>query len=315
MPLYRLEAMLLTCLAAAGCGLRARIAQKTDSVGAHVAAATRAAGTEHTVLLDLRAAPEPAPPVARPRALEPPPPPPRSEWYVPPVKVFDNLYFVGERDYSAWAITASAGIVVIDTLWEYSVEAEIVDGLRTLGLDPANIRYAVVSHAHIDHAGGAKYLQDRFGVHVIMSAAEWDALALDPGHWTKPARDLVAVDGQQIALGDETFTIYVTPGHTAGTLSMLIPVRDRGRPHMAAEWGGTGFNFTITADKPEKYWLAEYSKSAERFGRLAARAGADVLISNHTALDARARNSRPPAAGAAPIRIHTSSDGSPLRTF
>jgi hypothetical protein len=88
---FGLGAILLTCFAAAGCGLGATIAQKADSVEVHVAAATRAAGTEHTVLLDLCAAPEPAPPVAGPRSLEPPPPPPRSEWYVPPVRVFDNL--------------------------------------------------------------------------------------------------------------------------------------------------------------------------------------------------------------------------------
>jgi metallo-beta-lactamase class B len=281
----RLAVAFLTGLVAVGCGLGAWSVRTKDTVEAHIAAATRAAGTEHTALLDLCAPPEPPPAITEPRSLDPPPPPDRSAWYVPPVKVFDNLYFVGERDYSAWAVTTSAGIIVLDTLWEYSVQAEIVDGLRSLGFDPANIRYAIVSHAHLDHAGGAKYLQDRFGVHVIMSAPEWETLANDPGRWTKPARDLVAADGQQLTLGDETLTLYITPGHTAGTLSTLIPVRDRGRQHVAAEWGGTGFNFTITPDKSARYWLAEYSRSAERFRDIVSRAGADVLISNHTELD------------------------------
>jgi metallo-beta-lactamase class B len=278
-------AVLPTCLTVIACGRRDKNAQPADTVDAHVAAATRAAGQEHGALLDLCAPPEPVPPTTQPRSLEPPPAPARSEWYVPPVKVFDNLYFIGEKDYSAWAVTTSAGIIVVDTLWDYSVQAEIVDGLRSLGFDPADVKYAVVTHAHIDHAGGARYLQDHFGVHVIMSDAEWNTLVDDPGRWTKPARDLVAVDGQQLTLGDETLTFYITPGHTPGTLSMLIPVRDQGREHIAAEWGGTGFNFTITADKPEKYWLAEYSKSAERFREVVTRAGADVLISNHTELD------------------------------
>ena len=38
-------------------------------------------------------------------------------------------------------------------------------------------------------------------------------------------------------------TLYLTPGHTLGTISTLIPVKDGGTPHLAAEWGGTGFNW------------------------------------------------------------------------
>src|SRR5213079_1347772 len=88
-----------------------------------------------------------------------PGPPDRSTWYAEPVKVFDNLYFVGQSEYSIWAVTTSEGIIVIDTIFDYSVEEEIA-GLKQLGLDPANIKYAIVTHAHPDHHGGAKFLQD-----------------------------------------------------------------------------------------------------------------------------------------------------------
>ena len=76
---------------------------------------------------------------------------------------------------------------------------------------------------------------------------------------------MVATDGQRLTLGDTTLTMYVTPGHTPGTISTLIPVRDQGRPHLAAEWGGTGFNFTITPDKPRRFWFETYAASAEHF--------------------------------------------------
>src|SRR5262245_193634 len=49
-------------------------------------------------------------------------PPDRSTWYVDPVKVFDNMYFVGQSEYSVWAITTSEGIIAIDTIFDYSVE-------------------------------------------------------------------------------------------------------------------------------------------------------------------------------------------------
>ena len=251
-----------------------------DSVEAHVAAAKAAAGKEHTALLDLCDAPAPAAAQG---------PPERSQWHTEPVKVFDNLYFVGQTEYSAWAVTTSAGIILIDTIFDYSVEDEVVGGLKKLGFDPAMIKYAIVSHGHFDHSGGAKYLQDHFGTRIILSQADWELL--ERGTQTRPKRDLVATDGQKLTLGDTTLTLFLTPGHTLGTISTLIPVTDGGTPHLVAEWGGTGFNWIrnrtgyITPSRPDRFWFETYSRSAERFRDIVAKAGADALIANHTRLD------------------------------
>jgi metallo-beta-lactamase class B len=213
----------------------------------------------------------------------------RGNWHADPVKVFDNLYFVGQTEYSAWAVTTSAGIILIDTIYDYSVEDEVVGGLRRLGLDPASIKYAIVSHGHGDHSGGAKYLQDHFGTRIILSADDWDLL--DKSNGTKPTRDMVATDGQKLTLGDTTVTMYITPGHTHGTISTLIPVKDRGVPHLAAEWGGTAFNWLtnrtayITPERPDSFWFTTYRTSARRFRDIADKAGADVIIANHTNFD------------------------------
>ena len=255
----------------------------TDSVEAHVAAARAAAGRDHTAVFDtLCAAPAPAPaaPQAQQPAAQPQGPPPRSAWHVAPAKVFDNLYYLGQSEYSAWAVTTSDGIIVVDALFDYSVEDEIVNGLTTLGLDPKTIKYALISHGHSDHVGGAKRLQD-LGARVILSEADWDLIARNTQAWPKPRRDMVATDGQKLTLGDTTLTMYLTPGHTPGTISTLIPVRDQGRPHVAAEWGGTGFNFTLTPDKPRRYWFPVYAGSADHFRDAVTRANADVLIANH----------------------------------
>jgi len=213
----------------------------------------------------------------------------RDNWHAEPVKVFDNLYFVGQTEYSAWAVTTSAGIILVDTIYDYSVEDEVVGGLRKLGLDPATIKYAIVSHGHGDHSGGAKYLQDHFGTRIILSADDWDLLDRSKG--TRPQRDMVATDGQKLTLGDTTITMYITPGHTYGTISTLIPVKDRGVSHLAAEWGGTAFNWLtnrnsyITASLPDSFWFSTYDTSARRFRDIAGQAGADVVIANHTNFD------------------------------
>jgi metallo-beta-lactamase class B len=256
------------------------LAQKAaGTVESHLATAKAAAGNDHVGLLDAICRPPPGPPQS---AGGPRPDPERATWHYDPLKVFDNLYYIGEKEFSAWAVVTSAGIIVIDTIWAYSVEDEIVNGLRTLGFDPANIKYAIVSHAHIDHIGGAKYLQDRYGTKIVMSAADWDyaeASTRLPAA-IKPKRDLVAADGQKLTLGDTTLTMYLTPGHTPGTISMLIPVKDRGDPHLVATWGGTAFNFQLT---PANFQI--YIDSAVRYHDIVAKSGADILLSNHTVFD------------------------------
>lgn len=204
-------------------------------------------------------------------------PPAKSTWFAEPVKVFDNLYFVGQSEYAVWALTTSQGIIVLDTIFDYSVEDEVVGGLKKLGLDAANIKYAIVSHAHPDHDGGAKFLQEHYGTRVIMSPADWDVLDRRT-NGTKPTRDMLATDGQKLTLGDTTVTLYITPGHTPGTISTLIPVKDNGRPHLAALWGGVGLN----ADRES---VQTYIRSVQRFNDIVRQAGADIILSNHTDWD------------------------------
>ena len=201
------------------------------------------------------------------------------------MKVFDNLYYVGEREYSSWAITTSAGIIIIDPIYDYSVEEQVVGGLKKLGLDPTQIKYVVVSHAHRDHAGGAWYLQERFGARVLLTAPDWEMLERNKQNWPKPKRDMVVADGQQLTLGDTTLTFVHTFGHTPGTMSTMFPVRDGSQRHVAALWGGTGFNFTITPERPASHWFDAYIASARRFREAAAKAGADVFLSNHPSWD------------------------------
>jgi metallo-beta-lactamase class B len=259
----------------------------------HRAAAKAAAGTDHPGLL-AALCPDPASRAAAPAraaapvaavgqrgqgAAQPPQPvPPRNQWDAEPIRVFDNLYWFGQTEYSAWTVTTSAGIIVIDTLFDYSVEDEVVGGMKKLGLDPAAIKYVLVTHGHGDHSGGAKFLQDHFRPRVFLSAQDWDLL--DRSNGTKPARDMIVTDGQKLTLGDTTLTMYITPGHTAGTVSTLIPVKDGRTPHLVAEWGGTLIGGLRSAEG-----FQTYIDSAERFRDIAAKAGADVIISNHTNYD------------------------------
>lgn len=216
-------------------------------------------------------------------------PTPFEKWYTPPAKVFDNLYYIGTKTESTWALTTSQGIILINANFDW-VTAPLLQELRMVGLDPANIKYAIITHAHSDHAWGINTLRNLVpGVHVLMSEADWNTLANDntPAR-LKPMKDMVVTDGQKLTLGDTTVTMYVTPGSSPGTLGLLIPLKDGNQMHVGSMIGGTTANVSrgglqYFPDTPTM--LKTYADSAARFHQIEDQAGADTIISIHASLD------------------------------
>jgi len=210
--------------------------------------------------------------------------PDRATWYASPYKVFDNFYWLGTRQHSSWALRTSEGLIIIDTNFAWATEPEIINGLTTLGLDPKQIKYVVISHAHGDHDQGAAELQKRFGAKVVMGAPDWDSTLQRPATAAGgvPTRDVVVgASGMKLTLGDTTIDIVPTPGHTPGTLSYVFPVKDQGRTVTVAYSGGT---LTGAFGTNAARW-DEYIESQKRIAKAAADAGATVILSNHSEYD------------------------------
>ncbi len=258
---------LVTLAAAAAltaCATRAPAPTTQATVDAHVAKATAIAGDDLKGLMPV-CNPQPAVRPSGPaieqllqRWISAPPP--------EPGQAFDNLYYVGSGAVSAWVLKSSAGLILIDAM-NNALEASalIEGGMRKLGLDPAQIKYIVVTHGHGDHYGGAAMLAEKYKARVVASAIDWQmmesGLEFDSPQWSRPPkRDIAVNDGDTLKLGDTTLTLYVTPGHTLGTLSPVIELKSGGRTHRAMLWGGTGFNFPHV---PERF--TAYSDSALRF--------------------------------------------------
>jgi metallo-beta-lactamase class B len=204
----------------------------------------------------------------------------------PPGKAFDNLYFVGSKWVSSWAITTSAGIILIDAMDNEEEAARIVEGgLKTLGLDPAQVKTILVTHGHGDHYGGASYFAKKYNSRIVASEADWTMmetkLEFDTPLWGRPPkRDVSVTDGAKVTLGDTTLDILVTPGHTMGTISPLFDVWSGSQKHRALLWGGTAFNF---GKKPER--LRAYIDATARTLGVAKQQGVEVFISNHDHYD------------------------------
>jgi metallo-beta-lactamase class B len=274
-PLFVLFAFLLLASTA-------NAQNNANAVDTHLNAAKTAAGLDWSGTLARLCI---VPPFVKAIADNAPgPPPARDTWFIEPAKVFDNLYFIGSKIHNSWALTSDQGIIILDTLYTYNSEEEILGGLKKLGLDARKVKYVIISHAHADHIGGAKLLQDRIpGVHVVMGGPDWESIEKSVNGYPlgKPKRDIVATDGQKITVGDNTVTIVTTPGHTPGTLSMLFTVKDNGKPLQVAYSGGTAFNFPTTVPNFDIY-IASQLKMA----KAAAASHATVLMSNHSEFDA-----------------------------
>jgi metallo-beta-lactamase class B len=213
--------------------------------------------------------------------------PARDTWFAEPAKVFDNLYFVGGKLHSAWALTTRDGIILIDTIYPYNSEELVIGGMQKLGLDPRTIKYVLISHAHGDHIGGAEMLQTRYGARVVMGGPDWEWVEKYPNRYKTmaPKRDIVATDGMKISLGETTLTIWLTPGHTPGTMSYTFTVLDRGKPVNVAYSGGTAFNFVNNTPDPGIRNFQTYIDSQKHMAAKAAATGATVLLSNHSEFD------------------------------
>ena len=190
-----------------------------------------------------------------------------------PFQIFDNVYYVGLQQYSAFLITTSVGLVLLDATYAETAE-NVLDNIRTLGFDPADIVYTFISHGHGDHYAGAARVKQVSGSRVGMTRADWELVEERERQrdtsGSRLTRDLVIGQGDIIEIGDASFKFHVTPGHTPGCLTIEYIVYDDGQPYRAISPGGLGLVFG-----PE--WTAPYLDSLARMRALEP----DVILPNH----------------------------------
>ena len=200
---------------------------------------------------------------------------------IPPQQVFDNLYYVGAGNVASWAIDTGESIVLVDALNNNEqAQQYIIDGLSTLGLGNKPISHLIISHGHGDHYGGFGLIKSVYNPRIVMSDIEWNYLEKDKFasyRWgKKPNRDMAVANGEKLNINDTELTLYVTPGHTPGTLTVVFPVSDGDKKHRAVLWGGTGLNYG-----PDVTRIQSYTQSAIDMKARVKEQNIDVFLSNH----------------------------------
>lgn len=130
--------------------------------------------------------------------------------------------------------------VVIETS-AAAVTEQVIGSLRAHGVD--TLAFIIVTHIHLDHAGGAGLLAEEFPEAVVVVHEEGVRHMIDPSrlqasaarvfgeeemlaHWGRLApvpgdRLLVATDGDCLDLGDRTLEVLYSPGHAKHHIALF----------------------------------------------------------------------------------------------
>ena len=160
---------------------------------------------------------------------------------IEPFRIADRLYYVGTKDISAYLIDSGDGLVLLDAGFEVTAPL-VLANIRALGFDPGNIRMLLNGQAHYDHAGGLAAVKAASGASLHASRA--DAPLLESGGRDDPhfggellfppvKVDEILRDGERLRIGRVTLTAHLTPGHSPGCTTYMLPVTDEGRSYVA----------------------------------------------------------------------------------
>jgi len=173
------------------------------------------------------------------------------------VRISDEVYLVGGGVTNAFGLSddPDCHIYLVDggdelALIDCGMAAgnsmdRILGNVRAEGLDPGKITTVIVTHYHMDHAGGAAQFRERLGVEVVapvdaaaaLRSGDERAVALDvakaAGFYAVDSRfEPVEVahevrEGDRVPVGGLELEVFETPGHCDGHVSLLLRGRER----------------------------------------------------------------------------------------
>ena len=152
-------------------------------------------------------------------------------------EIFKDVYHVGDSGCSVFLVNSHSddGLVLIDC----GMSLNLIKKISKVGLNPMEIKHCIITHFHIDHIAACSDLKD-FNKKVKFYAHELDANAIEEkGHDRETAAGWYGVkykpvklekrlkrDTELLKFGEYTFQCLHTPGHTPGSISILLEIED-----------------------------------------------------------------------------------------
>jgi metallo-beta-lactamase class B len=214
-----------------------------------------------------------------------------------PFRIAGNLYYVGNAGVTSFLLTGPEGDVLIDGGYPESAPA-IMASIAKLGFSIRDVKVLLNTHAHNDHAGGLRALQEASGAELWVSEGDADVMAAgrnsaDPalgplrhigilgiGRFPAPRIDHRFKDGDAVRVGPIELTAHITAGHTRGCTSWSFPVRDGDRELLAVDVCSLTLFPFVSLIEPEAYpgIRADFERSFEMLRSLPA----DIFLASHS---------------------------------
>lgn len=229
-----------------------------------------------------------------------------------PFRIAGNLYYVGSTGVTSFLITGPEGHVLIDGGYPENGPL-IVSSISKLGFNIRDVKVLLNTHAHSDHAGGLRHLQEASGAKLWVSEGDADVMAagssgsdraLGPlrfvdflfGRFPAPRIDHRFKDGDTIRVGPLELRGHITAGHTRGCTSWSFPVRDGDRELLAVNICSLTLFPFVSLVEPEAYpgIRSDFERSFSTLRSLPA----DIFLASHSSMFSMRRKlaERPKAA-------------------
>lgn len=154
-------------------------------------------------------------------------------------RVIGNLYAVGTHGLGVFLLTSEDGHILINTGLEDSASM-IQENVESLGFRMEDVSILLTMQAHWDHAAAMAEIKEITGAD--MWATKGDAGLLEDGGFSDPLFggselfkpvevEKIISDGEVIGLGETRLTVHEHRGHTVGSSSYAMKVRENGRDY------------------------------------------------------------------------------------
>lgn len=164
-------------------------------------------------------------------------------------KITDNLWYLGREESGIYVLEGKDGSIMINGGLSY-ILPDVLDQMKSFGIDARKIRKLLILHAHFDHAGIVPYFKRTYPeIEIIASGPAWrvfampkaietmnsysglcakeahaeDALKAYDLHWRDDISGTTVGEGDKIDLGDTILTILETPGHSNCSITAYEP--------------------------------------------------------------------------------------------
>ncbi|MFP4588349.1 MAG: MBL fold metallo-hydrolase [Candidatus Acetothermia bacterium] len=126
---------------------------------------------------------------------------------------------VGSLDTNCYILSSSSEILVIDPGGEPERIAKKISQIAKGEGSDREVKYVVSTHGHWDHVGAVDEILERFQCEYLAGESQ-ESLLKESGHvQSKPTKWLS--EGDHIPLGSQSLSVWSTPGHSPGSITLL----------------------------------------------------------------------------------------------